>query len=283
MKSVEALRSTFLSSLVNIYDANECNAIFNEVMAEHFHLDNYHSIPKEILSEDYSKIENDILPQLIQGKPLQYLLGYTRFCGLKILVNESVLIPRPETEELVQKIIQQYSNQDNLKVLDVCTGSGCIAIALNKNLKNSGVIGIEISSEALSVAKRNAAEDNSDVEFLKLDALNEYLPDELKFDIIVSNPPYVMQSESEKMHAAVLHHEPHIALFVPDNDALIFYRKIIQMSMKNLKKGGMIFFEINPLKANELENLLKENLFSQVTIENDLSNHARFISAKKDF
>lgn len=282
MKSVEALRSTFLSSLVNIYDANECNAIFNEVMAEHFHLNNYHSIPKEISSEDYSKIENEILPQLIQGKPLQYLLGYTRFCGLKILVNENVLIPRPETEELVQKIIQQYSDQDSLKILDVCTGSGCIAIALNRNLKDSEVIGVEISSEALSVAQGNAAENNSDVEFLKLDVLNEYIPNELKFDIIVSNPPYVMQSENEKMHTSVLHHEPHIALFVPENDALIFYKKIIQMSMKNLKRGGMIFFEINPLKANELENLLKENLFSQVTIENDLSNHARFISAQKD-
>lgn len=185
------------------------------------------------------------LARIVAGEPLQYVLGHARFMGMDLMVTPAVLIPRPETEGLVDIIVDRYGGKSDLRVLDVCTGSGCIALALARNLPFACVTGVDLSDAALEVARHNAAELHCRVDFVRADALNLQLPGE--WDIIVSNPPYVMQSEADAMQPQVLDHEPRMALFVPDDDAMCFYDAITAYARRT--RAGALYYEINPLCA----------------------------------
>jgi release factor glutamine methyltransferase len=236
-------------------------------------------IPEVVRNKLYSAID-----LLAKGEPVQYILGETEFYGLNFKVKPGVLIPRPETEEIVELILKDIGNPYNktaLEILDIGTGSGCIAIALAKNLSESKVIAWDISEEALQVAQENAVYNNVDINFYKTDILS-YKPDfhtDRNIDIIVSNPPYVCWKEQAEMKTQVLNYEPHLALFVNDEDPLIFYRTITLLALKMLKKEGCLYFEINSRFGTETLNLVKEHPFREVGLFKDLSGKDRIIKA----
>jgi len=224
-----------------------------------------------------------ILEELITGKPLQYVIGETEFYGLTFKVNPSVLIPRPETEELVEWILSDLRKSkisiEGLKIIDIGTGSGCIPISLKKNLPEAQLYALDISTEALGVSKQNAAFNQTMVNFIQADILNllnEQLTDE-KFGIIVSNPPYVTDSEKQQMLPNVLQHEPHLALFVSDNDPLIFYKAIADFTLKHSDTNGSLYLEINENLGEETVQLLKHMGFKNIELRKDLSGKDRMI------
>jgi release factor glutamine methyltransferase len=220
-----------------------------------------------------------ILQELKKEVPIQYLLGKTNFYGLDFEVNENVLIPRPETEELVEWIVKENAKTDKtktLKILDIGTGSGCIAVSLAKNLPNAKVYAIDVSKKALETAKRNAINNKVEVTFLLNDVLElEELP--YDFDIIVSNPPYVRHLEKEEIKKNVLDYEPHLALFVEDHDALIFYKKIATLAQDNLFKNGQLYFEINQYLGKEMIDLLEEMEFKNIELRKDIYDNDRML------
>lgn len=218
--------------------------------------------------------------RLLKFEPVQYITGNTDFFGLNIKVNKHVLIPRPETEELVSWVIETVKNKDSIHLLDIGTGSGCIPLALKSKLKLATVVGADISDDALNMARDNARSIGLDVEFSKLNALE--LGDELNgFNIIVSNPPYIKYSEKQLMRDNVLKFEPHLALFVDNEDPLLFYRSISTAALKSLPVGGLLFFEVNEAHAFELERLLFQMGFNQVEVRNDIFDKPRMIKATK--
>lgn len=229
---------------------------------------------KEKLSVDTEKLDK-ALARLAKGEPLQYVIGSTPFCGLTIRVDGRVLIPRPETAELVDWVAGDAATGGSL--LDVGTGSGCIAISLAHRLPGWKVQGWDISDGALEVARENSRLNGTDVEFRKVDILKAE-PD-CRLDVIVSNPPYVMESEKTQMEDTVLDYEPHTALFVPDNDPLLFYRAIAEFGKKNLVAGGRLFFEINPLEASALKEMLEKTGYHNVELRSDIFGKLRMIKA----
>jgi release factor glutamine methyltransferase len=217
---------------------------------------------------------------LKKEKPIQYILGETEFYGLPFLVNENTLIPRPETEELVEWILEstKYEEQNTkLNVLDIGTGSGCIAISLAKNLPSAQVSAIDVSEKALATAHKNAKINKVDVNFILKNILETESLDE-KYDVIVSNPPYVRNLEKEEIKPNVLEYEPHLALFVEDNDALLFYRKIAALAKKNLSENGKLYFEINQYLGKETVRLLEGMDFKNVILKKDVYGNDRMIS-----
>jgi release factor glutamine methyltransferase len=233
------------------------------------------------------------LAELKKEKPLQYIVGETEFYGLPFLVNENTLIPRPETEELVELIIKSYNLQPttyNPKILDIGTGSGCIAISLAKNLTNSQVFAIDVSEKALTTAKKNAEINEVTINFIQADILkvddlenlsnsNSKLPSQ--YDVIVSNPPYVRNLEKSEIKPNVLEYEPHLALFVDDSDALLFYRKIAELAKKNLKENGKLYFEINQYLGKETVELLENLGFNDVVLKKDIYGNDRIIQCTR--
>ena len=244
----------------------------------------------------------EIFNKIASNEPIQYILGHTEFYGMTFRVSEAVLIPRPETEELVDFIIKKHQNQAKnaiLNILDIGTGSGCIIISLAKNLKNSNTFAMDISVKAINVALKNAKANNVKVQFIEQDILSEILKKELEnnsendldnfkdfsffdnFDIIVSNPPYVTQSEKALMQSNVLDFEPHNALFVDDLMPLIFYERITFLATKYLKKGGFLYFEINEKYPNEMKVLLEKCNFVNIEILSDFQGKPRMIFGEK--
>lgn len=223
-------------------------------------------------------IIDKIIERLKKFEPIQYILGETEFYGLPFTVNENVLIPRPETEELVELIIKENS-QPQLEVLDIGTGSGCIAISLQKHLSKADVIGWDISEEALLVAKKNSDNNTVDTHFQQVDILKDY-PLNKRFDIIVSNPPYVLDSEKIEMHTNVLDYEPHTALFVADDNPLLFYNRIADVATHLLKDGGRLYFEINRAKGQETIDMLENKNFSNICLIKDISKNDRIVRAE---
>lgn len=221
-----------------------------------------------------------ITAELLAGKPLQYAVGLTYFSDMVLRVNPSVLIPRPETEELVSLIVKE-NKINSPGILDVGTGSGCIALALAKHIANAKVTGIDISAAALSVAMENAVINKLSVNFLQVDILEPTALEAFCFDIVVSNPPYVTESEKEFMKRNVLDYEPHIALFVPDADPLRFYRAIALQSVRTLIHHGWLWFEINEAFGSDVVNLLKSIGFVHVELINDFRGKPRFVKAQK--
>lgn len=222
----------------------------------------------------------EIINRLIQFEPIQYILGETEFYGLTLKVNPAVLIPRPETEELVDWIIKDY-HLLNPVILDIGTGSGCIPISLLKNLPGASAEGWDISTEALMVAKENAVINQVNIDFHYADILKPTLPSQKeKYDIIVSNPPYITTSEQLSMLKNVIDYEPHIALFVPDTDSLIFYRAIADIAINQLKSGGNLYFEINEAYGNKTVDLLVLKGFKNIILKKDINGKERMIKAE---
>ena len=246
---IKEYRTYFIQELSPIYDSGEAESFFYLILEEKNQLKRIDLAlnPDLTFSNEEIQLWNSILDSLKKEIPIQYLLGKTSFYGLDFEVNSAVLIPRPETEELVEWIIKCNSKIErlkDLKILDIGTGSGCIAISLAKNIVNAEVFAIDVSEKALATAKKNAKINQVKVIFLDKNIL-ETDDLELQFDIIVSNPPYVRELEKQEIKRNVLDNEPHLALFVEDNDALVFYRKIAELAQKNLSQNGLLFFEIN--------------------------------------
>ncbi|MBO7460416.1 MAG: peptide chain release factor N(5)-glutamine methyltransferase [Bacteroidales bacterium] len=282
---VRDCRKYYASELEKIYGSNEANALIMILLEHYFGIDRVKIAmdPELRLSESELLTLHFAVKELLKNKPIQYILGETEFCGMRFLVDENVLIPRPETEEMVSMIVSRRDKacfvRTGCEVLDIGTGSGCIAISLAKLLKNSSVTAVDVSEKALEVAKKNAAANNVNVNFINDDILNPKNPEllENKFDIIVSNPPYVCESEKSEMRANVLDYEPSTALFVSDNDPLVFYRKILEFAQKSLKTNGEVWFEINEKFGNEMKNLCHEMGFKNAEIIKDFRERDRIL------
>lgn len=271
-----------------IYDNDELQAIF-ELVCEHYlnfsKADVKSKFDSNLNQSDVLKIY-DSAKALKTGKPIQYILGEAHFYGLTFRVTPATLIPRPETEELVDLVIKQHqvTKPETLNILDIGTGSGCIPITLKKRLPEFMVTGIDISEEALEIAKYNTLKNNVIVKFEKIDILSEsqILQLNSKFSVIVSNPPYVLKSEAKQMDERVLSHEPHLALFVEDNDPILFYKRIIDFCGTHLEKNGCLYFELNPPYAEVVKNYaIESNLFNFTELIKDMSGKWRFLKAQK--
>lgn len=285
---IKKLKQYFVSSIENLYPIEEIQSFFNLLVERCLGLSRIEVAlqpDKEISEREFLKFEKTI-QQLKNFEPIQYVIGNTEFFGLPFVVGKSVLIPRPETEELVAWITDGNQSREAV-ILDIGTGSGCIAITLAHQLSNANVSAIDISKDALKIAKQNAVSNKVSINFMEVDVLQFEKSKELqsykesKFDIIVSNPPYVRSSEKELMQANVLKHEPDIALFVEDEDPLLFYRRIAQLSKDYLKPEGELFFEINEYLGTEMKEMLEFEGFNQVEIRKDLFDKDRMIKCKK--
>ncbi len=226
---------------------------------------------KQLSNESVNSFKK-IISDLRKNIPIQYVLGEANFYGLKFKVNRSTLIPRVETEELVEYILNHKFNS----ILDIGTGSGCIAISIAKNT-DSRVTAIDISNEAIEIAKRNGIHNSVDVNFIVDDVFN-FCHDK-KYDLIVSNPPYVLESEKKYIHRNVIDYEPHDALFVNDSNPLIFYKKIIEIAKNNLNKDGLLFFEINEKFSNQIIELLTDLNFVEIELKKDINGRDRIIKS----
>ena len=259
------------------YDAQELETIKRALCTELLGVSALAFYTKDTLSltPEQEALLADALKRLEKGEPLQYVIGSTPFCGLTFKVDSRVLIPRPETAELVEWVAQDADSKGSL--LDVGTGSGCIAISLAHRLPGWKVQGWDISDGALEVARENSRLNGTQVEFRKVDILNAD-PD-CRFDVIVSNPPYVLDSEKGQMEDTVLEFEPHLALFVSDTDPLLFYRAIAAFGHRTLNPGGRLYFEINPLKVEEMKDMLMGAGYRDVEVRNDIFGKPRMIKA----
>ncbi|HEU4861433.1 MAG TPA: peptide chain release factor N(5)-glutamine methyltransferase [Chitinophagaceae bacterium] len=282
-------RTVLTKELKTIYNNDELKNIVDLVLEHITSMSRSEQVKSKLAYLTCTQLEtiDSITERLRSNEPVQYVLGEAWFGGMKFKVNKNVLIPRPETEELVDWVIEesQKSNPDSYrdksqKILDVGTGSGCIPITLKKKLPDAVISAIEVCSEALFVATENAIEHNADVDFVVLDFLDEEKWQALgQFDIIVSNPPYVKQSETPTMHERVLNFEPRLALFVPDNDALLFYRKLSDFSLKHLEPGGRLFVEINEALGEMVANLFRSAGFVNVELKKDMQGKDRMVMA----
>lgn len=279
-------RSTFLEELSSLYDEKEIESFFY-IILECFHnkkrIDLALNPAMEMDAIELLRWES-VLVDLKKQKPIQYIIGETEFYGLPFLVNENTLIPRPETEELVEWLISDFNNSQpatrNPQLLDIGTGSGCIAISLAKNLSNVQVSAIDVSEKALATAIKNAEINSVEVNFILKNIL-ETNNLEKEFDIIVSNPPYVRNLEKEEIKPNVLEFEPHLALFVDDNDALLFYRKIAELAEKNLSENGTLYFEINQYLGKETVVLLEHLGFQNIELRKDVYGNDRMIKCTR--
>lgn len=262
------------------YDITEIKAtlriIFEECQSWSFtqQVINY---DQQLPSESVKRIK-DILKRLSMGEPLQYIFGYELFMGLKLKVDTSTLIPRPETEELVQRVAK--TDKSSVTILDIGTGSGAIAIALAKKIERAKVTACDISKEAIGIAQQNAESHNVEIKFIEADILNWENYRFEQYNIIVSNPPYITESEKQEMERRVLEHEPHSALFVPDTNPLLFYRRIAQFGTKHLENGGELWFEINRAYGKECCNMLQEIGYCEIELYKDNFNNDRIVRAK---
>ncbi|RKN03348.1 peptide chain release factor N(5)-glutamine methyltransferase [Aquimarina sp. BL5] len=280
---IKDLRKDFIDALSELYEPEEVLSFFymlSEKILGLRRVDVAMALDTVISGDKLSDFMN-ARNRLENQDPIQYIIGDTEFYGLLFKVDQNVLIPRPETEELVDWIIKDYKNKEQskkLKILDIGTGSGCIAISLAKNLPKADVYAIDVSEEALKIAKANAVYNNVEINFLKEDILRLGELDDV-FDIIVSNPPYVRELEKQEMKPNVLENEPHVALFVSDQDPLIFYRTITALAEKSLADEGLLYFEINQYLGIETKNMIKKYGFQSVTLRKDLYNNDRMIRA----
>ncbi len=286
MITIKDVFEVYRQQINSVYDINETEALTLLVIAEVTGLSraSIKAFPeRELTAEQADQIKN-ILTELKTGKPVQYILGITEFYGLPFKVNSFVLIPRPETEELVEWIIsgeRLKAKGERFSILDIGTGSGCIAISLRKNLADALVSAIDISEGALQTAKGNASLNEVDVNFIHADILN-VKPDNVfsKFNIIVSNPPYVTLEDKKQMHTNVTDFEPHTALFVPEHDPLLFYRAIADFALNNLMAEGLLYFEINENLGNETVALLADKGFKNIELRKDMSGRDRMVKAE---
>lgn len=285
--TLNQIKNQFQEQLGSLYPKEEIDNFFFILTEEYLNLKRIDIAldPDKKIDQTIQKHFNSALDRLKNEEPVQYIIGTTIFYDLHFKVNKNVLIPRPETEELVNWILQEVRSlpagkgRSKINILDIGTGSGCIAVSLAKNLPEADVWAMDISEKALETARQNAALNNVKIQFLKEDILQLTSTDQ-KFDIIVSNPPYVRIQEKHQMKKNVLKYEPDIALFVKDDDPLLFYRKITHFAKNNLYENAKLFFEINQYLAKETSDLLKNNGFTSVEIKKDIFGNDRMIMAK---
>ncbi len=284
------LAQRFNTELINLYGRDEIDAIFLIVIESvlGYRRSDYLLKRDEDLTHAQVIELNNTLGQLKAGKPVQYILGETIFYGLPFKVNPSVLIPRPETEELVDWVITSMNEIPRseglgkpLNIIDIGTGSGCIAISLKKNLPETNVYGLDIASDSLEIAEQNALMNEVSVNFIHADILNDsFSIAHLQFSIIISNPPYITQHEKEAMHENVLNNEPHRALFVSNEKPLIFYEAIADFAKENLDKDGLLFLEINEYYSKETMDLLSDKGFKSIELRKDMQGKNRMVRAQ---
>lgn len=268
-------------TLEPLYGNGEARAITDYVLDVCFGLskaDILCGAVEEMTAEKTAEL-NKIFGRLTEGEPVQYVLGRAEFCGRWFSVRPGVLIPRPETEELCAWITADSKASASPKVLDIGTGSGCIAITLQLDMPESNVTAWDISADALDVARENAQQLGANVNFVKLDALNA--KPEGEWDVIVSNPPYICEKEKKDMAVNVLEHEPHTALFVPDADPLLFYRAITRLAVQTLSKGGRLYFEINPIYADDTCHMMRAEGMTAVELRSDMYGKQRMAKGVK--
>lgn len=283
-------KSVFTKQLSSVYPQSEIDSFFFILIEEILGFKRIDSVLKAdfLISSDVLNQLQNITERLLKEEPIQYITGNTEFYGLPFLVNKNTLIPRPETEELVEWIITEVSeihgkNITNFSILDIGTGTGCIPISIKHNLPNAIVSAIDVSLEALKVARKNAKLNTVEINFIEQDILNtddlNQVLDSKKIDIIVSNPPYVRNLEKAEIKNNVLENEPHLALFVEDNNPLIFYDKIANLAVKHLTKNGLLFFEINQYLGKETVEILNKKGFKNIELKKDFVGNDRMIKA----
>lgn len=278
-------RTYFTESLVTIYPKTEITSFLYLLIEEYLGLQRIEFVmqPNFIIQKEKLNLLNKALNKLQKEEPIQYIIGHTEFFGLTFIVNKNTLIPRPETEELVAWVVYEIKHRElkqikDISVLDIGTGSGCIPISIAKRCKNTTITAIDISKKALQVAKKNAENNSVKIKCIASDILNTTSL-EKRYDIIISNPPYVRNSEKKEIENNVLKNEPHIALFVEDSNPLIFYDKIATLSKQHLTKEGLLFFEINQYLGEETKQMLHKKGFKNIEIRKDIFRNNRMIKA----
>lgn len=278
--SLKVIQEEWNASLSFLYDKREVKNILLLILEDVFGFSRTDLMMKELTLGMLQQVQlAEFLQKLQEGEPVQHLIGFTFFDGLKVHVSKDVLIPRPETEELVFWI-QDSVAVSNPYILDCCTGSGCIALALKNRFPLGKIVGLDVSEKALHVAQKNAKELQLSVEWLQLDLL-QYWPPMTNLDIIVSNPPYIPWMEKNEMHPNVTKFEPDLALFVPNDDFLLFYRKIGMKALDSLNNGGFLFYEVHENFAHETKDLLQEIGFENISLKQDLQGKYRMLKAQK--
>lgn len=264
-----------------VYPAGETDSMTRVIVEEMLHYTPVDAVLKKDtpVSPFMQSRGGEVVDRLLKYEPIQYIFGKTSFCGLEIKVTPAVLIPRPETAELVDMIEKEWGDRTDLRVMDLCTGSGCIAVALARGLKFPVVDALDISEAALDVARENAALLKVKVNFIHGDLLSLTPPAFPLYDIIVSNPPYIAMRERASMERNVLDYEPATALFVPDSDPLRYYKPIGAYAVKSLRSGGKLYLEINPLYASDVVSMLKDSGFRDVSVVTDMYGKQRFVIA----
>lgn len=283
MKHFKDVAYTYQDTLSALYPPEETKQLFLMTYAfvmgknsPHYMLNSTNEITEAVLQQFLT-----ILEELQTGRPIQHILGVADFYGLRLSVNEHTLIPRPETEELVEWIVKEHQNSEQLSILDIGTGSGCIALALKKHLPQAQVDAIDLQGEAIMVARTNASNLNLPVNFIQADILewDSFMQENVQYDVIVSNPPYITPTEQKDMHNNVLLYEPHSALFVEEQTPLLFYDVIAELGKKHLVPQGSLYFEINQYLSCETRNLLLKKGYGEVTLRQDLNQVDRMIKA----
>ena len=278
---MKAIAKQISKVLSNCYSAGEVSALTRIIATELLGVSQMAYFLKDniTLTAKQEALLADAIERLKKQEPIQYILGYSDFCGLRFKVTPATLIPRPETSELVEWIASEATGKES--ILDIGTGSGCIAVSLAHKLPQSKVTAWDISNEALAVATENSKANGCSVAFEQVDIL-AYQPTGEQFDIIVSNPPYIKENEKETMHSNVLDWEPHTALFVPDNDPLLFYRTIAKKGLTILKPGGRLYFEINRAHGKETVEMLAALGYTNIELRKDFAENDRMIRAVKN-
>ncbi len=278
--TVSSAFQAFIESLSQTYDPGEARSIARIVFEDALHIYDFQSAKH--LETSQQNLLDSIQARLLQHEPVQYILGQADFYGLKFKVNPNVLIPRQETEELVHWIIETIKSckPSNYKILDIGTGSGCIPIAVKKKMPALEVSAIDVSLEALEIARENAQLNAVEVQFLQTDILDQNQWKQLgQFDLIVSNPPYIPFRESALMPKNVKDFEPELALFVADENPLLFYERIADFAIEHLSQNGYLFFECNEFNANEVAQLIDKKGFTNICLQKDLNRKDRMIKA----
>jgi len=280
---LKELYKNLSARLMPLYEKDEARAIIRWLLEERLGLSWLAIQTNEyfnLTDTQTTQLDHD-LARLEKGEPLQYVLGSVVFNDIKIVVNSSVLIPRPETEEWVWQIIKKYDKNLPLKILDIGTGSGCIAIFLAKHFPNAEVIALDVSEQALQTAQANAEANQTAIHFIQADILHAKSDDFKGIDIIVSNPPYVPLTDQATLHPNVVNYEPHLALFAPDIVGLVFYEKLTKLASHWLKPGGALYFEIHPPHVSQVQALMEISGLRDVEVFFDLSSRARMMSGIK--
>lgn len=283
---MKQLKNNFLNRLSNLYETSEINEIFYECVSYLLNKSRSQIIMllADKASDDLAAQCNAILFRLEKGEPMQYVLGFEWFDGMKFAVDSRVLIPRPETVALVDEIekLKMLNAECKIRILDIGTGSGAIAVSAKKRIPNAEVVAADISKDALEVASANAKNNGADVNFVCDDALSDsFLSGSVPFDVIVSNPPYICPDEKAEMRSNVLDFEPHLALFVPQDDPLLFYNKIAKFAINNLNADGALLFETNAAYVHNVAEMMSASGFSGVEVIKDCFDRERFVIGRK--